>query len=465
MNIKKILSFALGPLASAGFGLVIIPIMTWYFSPEDMGRMRVFQVILSFCLLFSVLGLDQAYVREYHGSKDKDRLFKACFFPGFFLLIICVLASLSFQIELTRWIFGMENFNIYKLTISCILLNYFARFQSLILRMQERGLAYSMSQVIPKLMQLVLIGIIVWSGAAPQFSLLLLILAASMATVVLVYSWNTRKELLMAFRARIDRTELHTLIKFGFPLVFSGLAYWALTATSTIMLRAQSTMAELGVYSVVSSIATVAAIFQSIFTVVWAPTVYKWVHQGVDMAKIDIIAQQALSIVCLIFAAVGTFAWMTDYLLPPLYSSIKYLLACAVAPQLLYTLSEITCIGIAITRRTTLTIWITIIALLTNILLSMYLIPDYGATGAVVSNALAYFVFFVGRTESSARVWLPFRRLKIYLYLMLVIILGILIAFLGDRLIFPHLHFMAVMIPLIVGGLGADLKMVYDKIK
>ena len=64
MTSRKIAAFAIGPIGAAVLGLISLPIITWLFSQEDVGRMAVLQVTLSFSILLFSLGLDQSYVRE-----------------------------------------------------------------------------------------------------------------------------------------------------------------------------------------------------------------------------------------------------------------------------------------------------------------------------------------------------------------------------------------------------------------
>lgn len=449
MNAKKIIHFAIGPVASAIIGLITIPIVAWTFSPEDVGRFNLLQVTISFSLLLLVLGLDQAYVREFHGSSDKASLLKACFAPGFLLLLVCALATLSFGTQLSGWIFGETNQWFYPLTIICVTVTYISRFFSLILRMQERGVAFSINQIIPKLLQLFfLLGVVVF-GVQRNFLILLCMTVVSSLAVVLVYAWNTHEQWRPAITATSSTGQTRALLNFGLPLVASGLAYWGLTATSTLVLRSQSTLSELGIYSVTGSFAGAAAVFQSILTVVWAPTVYKWVSQGVDMKRIDAIAHQALAVVCIIFVLVGMFSWLTDYVLPTHYINIKYLVLCAIAPPLLYSLSEITYVGIGISRRTVLSVWVTLAALATNVLLSLWLIPTHGAAGAVMANALAYVVFFVARTEASAYVWRQFPRKKLYFFVGLATAFSVATVTLGPSLPFHFALAWLAMVPFV----------------
>jgi O-antigen/teichoic acid export membrane protein len=414
LNVKNIIGFAIGPIGTALLGVLTVPVIAWAFSPEDVGRLALLQLVLSFSMLVLGLGLDQAYVREFHESRDRARLLKISFTPGFILLSIVASVTIWRGDALSKWIFGDLNYWYYSITIICIVATYISRFLSLILRMNGRGLAFSMSQIIPKALQLLLLVGVVLLDFQKSFLALLLIVMGSALVVALVCAWNTRSQWILAISAQASVREIRSLLHFGLPLVVSGLAYWGLTATSALVLRSESTLGELGIYSVVSSFAAAAAIFQSIFSVIWAPTVYKWVANGVDLKRVDEVARQALAAVCLIFCMIGSLSWLTDYLLPKHYSNIKYLLLCAIIPPLLYVLSEITSIGIGISRRTTLAIWVTLAALIVNVLLSLWLVPANGATGAVLANAAAYTVYFIGRTEASAYVWRQFRRRRLY---------------------------------------------------
>ena len=425
MNPNKILAFALGPIASAAFGLIMVPMVAWIFSPEDVGRLNILKITVSFCMLLFVLGLDQAYVREFHESRDRARLLKACFVPGFALFAVAGLGTIAFASQLSLLLFGTANPIFYWVTLASVTATFVSGFLSSILRMQERGLAFSISQMIPNALLLAIVGGIVLFGLPRGFLQLQLGFLASTIAVVMAYLWNTRKQWRPAIAAQLDWQQVRSLLKFGTPLIFSGLAYWGLIATSSIALRSMSTFSELGIYSVAMSFAGVAIIFQSIFSVVWAPIVYKWVAEGTDLSRVDAVARQALAAVCGIFVVCGLFSWLADYVLPAGYANVKYLVLCSIVQPLLYTLSEVTCIGIGISRRTMLTVWVTLAALCTNVLLSLWLVPEYGARGAVMANAVAYVVFFIARTEVSARVWRQFPRARLYVFVGLAVAFAI----------------------------------------
>ncbi|MGL6275567.1 oligosaccharide flippase family protein [Aeromonas dhakensis] len=92
MNIKKIMGFAIGPIGAAALGFIALPITTWFYSQEDIGKISMLQVAASFCVLIFSLGLDQSYVREYHESENKTALLKMAIFPGGVLLLVSLIS-------------------------------------------------------------------------------------------------------------------------------------------------------------------------------------------------------------------------------------------------------------------------------------------------------------------------------------------------------------------------------------
>lgn len=425
MTLKNIIGFAVGPLASAGLGLILVPVVAWSFAPSDVARMNVFQIAVSFSLLFTLLGLDQAYVREYHESNNKGRLLRSCFLPGFMLLGAVVAISLPFSSDLAFLLYERADPVLYFLTVFAFFASYLSRFLALTLRMQGRGWAYSVSQVTPKVLQLILVLVITIAFSARDFLQLQSTMLLSMVAVVFFCVWSTRDEWKKALKKDTQSSELKKLLAFGFPLMFSSLAYWGLTAASTLALRAWSSLEELAVYSVAGSFAGAAIVFQSIFTVIWAPTVYRWVSEGADMSVVDRVAKQAMAIIFAIVAICGSLSWFCDWLLPSRYSDVKYILICMLMQPLLYTLSEITCVGIGIERRTIHSVWITLLAMLINIVLGYFLVPSHGAAGAAASNAIAFSAFFFARTEVSSRIWRSIPRGNLYFCVTLLVSLAV----------------------------------------
>lgn len=465
MNRRKILAFAVGPILGAALSIVALLMIGWYFSPEDVGRNNVFQIFTSFSILLLVLGLDQAYVREFHEVDDRFRLFKACFFPGTLFLIIFIISTLPFSGEISVLLYGENNPLWYWVTIFCVAFSFLSRYLSLVVRMQERGLAYSASQIIPKIAVLCILGSYILFGAARSYANLLYANLFSMFFVTLVFGWNTRKDWMRAIKSKIDPAEQKKLLKFGAPLIGAGIAYWGLSATSTIAIRVFSNFHELGVYSMAMSFAGLAVIFQSIFSTIWMPTVYKWVANKEDLNKIDAVTTNIAICICFIFCMVGVFSWVVRYILPDEYKNVQFLLVCCMAQPLLYTLSEATVVGLNVKRKSMHALGIALFALLCNGVFSAVLTPRLGATGAAISNALAYLVFFAARTEVSARLWRTSKRLPLYLMMCWMIFSSIGMALLGERSVMLSTLFWILNSLVLLSIFGKDLVLLWKSLK
>lgn len=422
MTLKKILAFALGPLVGAALSVITLPIITWYFPQEDIGRLAMLSVVISFSTLLFSLGLDQAYVREFHETKNKPALLKITLLPGLLLLLITLGILLSLDNLLSDWLFGVDSQLLSLLVAVVVLSAFIARFLSLILRMKEQGVAYSMSQLLPKLLLILVIGSYVVFSANKNITNLVLANVSATLFVCIIYGWNTRKEWLAGLKEKVDYSYLKKLLSFSTPLIFGGLAFWGLTATDKILLKELSSFEQLGLYSIAVSFASAAAIFQSVFSTVWAPTVYKWAANDEGLENINKVNQYVLLVVIVFFSLAGLLSWVVTLFLPENYNAVEWIVISCLGLPLLYTLSETTVVGIGVTRRSGFAMLAAIIAFIINLTGNYYLIPTLGAAGAAVSTCISFWFFFILRTEFSIYLWKPIPRRALYIYTSLLVI-------------------------------------------
>ncbi|WP_228153279.1 lipopolysaccharide biosynthesis protein [Acinetobacter indicus] len=193
------------------------------------------------------------------------------------------------------------------------------------------------------------------------------------------------------FKEKFDWQQFKISLAFGLPLVIGGLASWGLNIMDRLFLRHFSTYTELGIYSITMSVAIVVTIFSGIFNTIWSPMVYKWMSEDkFDYEQIDIVLEYMLAAIYFFIVLTSLFSWIIPYFLPSAYSEIEYLIAVCLLGPLLYTLSEVTGIGIAIVRRTKFSMLCAIVAMLTSAILNYFLVRKLGAA---VSTATAFFVF------------------------------------------------------------------------
>lgn len=433
MNFKKILSFSFGPLAGALLGLISLPIATHIFSADDIGRITMLQIGVNFILLFFSLGLDQAYVREYHELKDKHELFYLTMLPGLLLLFMVIFITVSFFPKFLSYIFfDIASFNLSLIIVSVFIISYIQKFLSLIVRMEERGWAFSIAQFMPKFINLMMV-IAYFFLEKDEFIYLLMANFMSLLIVFFIILYQTKNVVFGGFPAVYNHIRMINLLRFGVPLIFGGVAYWGLLSIDRIMLRMLSSFEELGIYSVTNSFASIATILQTVFCTIWAPMVYKWAAEGgKSLDRIDGISEAILAYIMLIFCGAGLLSPIIQIILPTKYAIVQYILVASLSAPLLYTLSETTVVGLGIMRKTGFLMLVSCISLLILLLVGYYLIPSYGAAGAASSLAIAFLLFLILRTEFSSYVWRRIPRKKLYMSTTLCVFGAVISALFGD---------------------------------
>lgn len=434
MNVRAVMGFALGPVAAALFGFITLPVVTWFYPAEDIGRLAMLQVAVNLSLLVFCLGLDQAYVREYHGHRNREALFKTAIAPGLLLLGLVTVVVLLNTAFLSRILFDSTNSALAGMVLICVLSAFALRFLSLVLRMEERGLAFSVGQFLPKLFFLVLIGVYAVSGWGHNIQALLLAHTLSLFSVAFLFLVLRWKVFADAIKQKVDLAELGAMLRYGFPLIFAGLAFWGLTASDKILLRALSNLEQLGVYSVAVSFAGAALVLKMVFQTLWAPQVYKWEREGEASKRIQAMNDYMLVVVSMLFCLIGSVSWSLDYLLPAGYEQVKLILVSCLGYPLLLVLSETTAIGISLARKTRYSLAAALVAFVANVGLNLLLIPAYEAAGAAVATIVSFWLFFILRAECACRIWQPFPRLEQYFTITVLTVLAVFTTLFGDRI-------------------------------
>ena len=415
MNARKILGYALGPIGSAVFGILSLPLISWYFPAEDIGRIVLLQTISSLTVLILGLGLDQAYIREYYAADNKPSLFKSLAAVPFVLVgIVGLLIALFHTAWPSEIIFSLNDSLLGILFLLFLIATLLTRFLALILRMQEQALAFSFSQLVPKFLILVfVVGYILLSLPTNTVTLVLAYTAAQVLTVGIVL-YQTRADLKTAIASPWSTDTLKAGLQYGLPLAFGNFAYWGFTSVDRFALKEWGSLSELGVYSMAVSFGAVALIFQSVFSTIWAPLVFKWVKENTHLDKIGGITLSMTALITAIICLVGIFSPVVTWILPDHYASVQFILLSSMMFPLLYTLTEVSGIGLNVVKKTWLITLVNLIAFLCNFALLYWLIPKLGARGAAMASAISFWIFFVCKTELSSLLWQPLPRLKIY---------------------------------------------------
>jgi O-antigen/teichoic acid export membrane protein len=433
MRLNRLAGFSAGPILSLLCSLATVPAVAWLFPPADIGRLDFFMTACTVAGLLLSLGLDKAFLHEYHYSTRRSSLLKACLLPAVLLAPVVLAVILLFAALVSQLLFDVAQPALAFLFAAGMLSAVANRLIAQLFRMQERAWVFSLAQVLPKMTLLLLLPVL-WLDPQRNFVHLASVVVATTWLVTLWLLWHARVSLAQAWSAALDRLLLRRLLSEAGPLLVSAIGYLSMLSAGMGLLRFFAGFDELGIYALAMRVAAGAWLVQSIFTIVWIPQVHKWAAAGGDLSNIAAICRHAQAVVVVGFCLAGALAWLIGWVLPSNYHGVAYLAVATVGQPLLYALAEVTGVGINLARRPSLSIAAFAAGLLGTLLAGAVLVPRCGAMGAVVSQLLGFLVYFVVKTELGMRVWRPLPRRSLYLGAFLLSLLAVGHAFFAQRL-------------------------------
>jgi O-antigen/teichoic acid export membrane protein len=433
MNKKNLTWFTLGSLASSSLSLISIPIIAWAFPEADIGKVALLISTSGLATLVLSLGLDQSFTREFNEAPDKAGLLVNATAPGAgLLLLVAAIAMLVAPTWPARVLFGESSARLSAFIFAYLIVVLVSRFFTLMLRMQEDGKRYALSFLLAKIAFVTLV-LLAYKRQKPGLIDLLAAHGASVCVGLVFLMISIRSTLVQMKPAQFSvRVQKH-LLSFGLPVATSGMLFWGLEGVDKFLLRSFSNYAQLGVYSIALSVSAMATMLTTMFTTVWIPVAYRWVTRKEDLTRIDDVTRHILAAVVLLSGFVGGFSWLLRFALPAQQAVVQQLVPACVLWPLFYALSETTGLGITITRSTRLGLIAAAVALATNVILNLILLPVFGSRGAAATLAISIWVFFVMKTEISHRQWRRIPRRSLYGWTLATLALAVVHALLGAQ--------------------------------
>ena len=418
--IQNLKSFSIGPIVSAGLSFIATPIYTYFLSPEEMGKASMFTLACTIIQLVVFLGMDQAFAKRYYESENRSSLLTNAIFPSLILAIAVCLNILIFRRQVSYLLFGTE-FELVCVYALILVIPGLAveRFGLLCVRMEQNGSLYSFLLIVLKaIVILTTLGFIlikektfraiIWGqvGAQALFSILLCVVS--------------RKQ--VSFRiSDLNRAEMKSLLRFGIPLVPTTIIGWALNGTDKLMMRFLCNYSEIGLYDLALKVASLLTIIQSSFTTFWIPLAHQWNNEHVNVSSFVKTGKYLTCVMSLLFMFVLLTRNVALLLFKPEYYEAASIIPFLLFTPIMYTISEVTVMGIYFKEKTEWTIVISLSSAIINIALNYALIPIWGASGAAIATGLSYICFFWARTIFSRKLWFPFPLIDYYVITVLLL--------------------------------------------
>lgn len=408
-KIRNVGAFTIGPVIGALFSFITVPIITHFINPSEYGKTSMFVLTQSILAMVIFLGFDQAFVREYHEHRDDhDKLlFNAMLIP---ILNTAFIEIIMFFFAKQISVLLFDTMNEVKCVYSLMILLPFLiveSFSFLKVRMQEKGFQYSLFLITQKTL-ILLLTIVLFKFYQKSFEAVIYgAVFAEIINAILLFLFVLKPKFFS-----IDKAIIRKMFKFGFPLIFSSIIGLVLSSTDKIMLRSLCTYNDLGLYSSAFKIVSVLSIIQQCFTLVWTPIALRWFAEKKDNKSYLVVGDTVLNVMSVVCLCILLCKDFVVFLLGNSYSEAIYIIPFLLLYPVMYTVSEVTSLGISFSRKTGYNILISAISGGVNIFLNFLLIPVFGGKGAAIATGISYIIFFFTRTYISRALWWKFKMRK-----------------------------------------------------
>lgn len=427
---KDVAIYGTGDVLLRATAFFTMPIYTRIFSLDDYG-------VLSFVLTFGsmlgailILGGDSAYARYFFEAKDthQKQVVTSSWFAFLALWSVAIaVICLPFVGLFSSWAFGSSQeallFAVALLAAPVTLINLLC---GQALRNQFRAQMFTVLNVVSTLLT---VGCALFAVVVLDLGLAGVLLGSLAAGLIVlpIRVWTIRDMLRPTFSVQVVRE----MLAFGLPFVPAAIAAWIFASSDRIVLGKLSTLDQLGLFAVATSVTSVLVMINSAVGQAWSPHAFRVYEEHPEEARVFFGQVLTYILIAFAFLTVGVTAF-ADLLLRILAAPAFYPAAGAVGPLALgvmaYASIQVTALGISLMKQTKYLAIFCWIAAVINVALNVALVPHWGMLASSWSMALTYGFLTVAYGTKSQQLWsvtYEKRRLLTIVALTIIFTLGV----------------------------------------
>lgn len=370
--------------------VLLTPLYTRFFTPDEYGIMGMITVVMTLATIFSVLGLDSAAHRwfwETDNAADRKKTLSSWFWCQIAVSLLLAALGFIFSDALAQWIVQRKEaavfFRIASLTLPLSAINSVV---SNWLRMQRKaGVTLFFSLGINAIMiclTILFVGIFHWGLNGVYAAQLLAAFAGAALGIFLMGTWT--------YPRQFDRERLREMLHYAVPMIAAGLGYWVLNSSNCFFIQKFSSIADVGIYQVGSTVASVVLVITGAFQLAWGPfalSIYKERDAQKVYAKVFL---SYLLVTCCISMILSLFAnEIISFLSNKQYYSANRVVGILAFNYVVTGLTYIAMIGLTIVKKTRPYGEVTVLAVIFNIILNLLLVPRWGKEGAAIATLIS----------------------------------------------------------------------------
>jgi len=418
---KSMICFSIASWITAGIGFLIIPISTRLFSPDELGKINLFNSAISILYPIFCIGLDHGYIRDFNvlDTDSRKKLWTKSFLVSVVLIVCGFFVALFFRAEISNLLIG-QNDDMMPIFLMISLLSYtIERYILIEYRLRDipgvytlYAIGFTFSNKI-----LFLCSAFFWTA---NFHSALIITCIANVIMLIVCIVLFRKKFYFK-KITHDNNDIKSAFLFGWPIMLVVFISLFAQNIPKFFLKEFVNLSAVGVFSSAITIASIITIAQSGFALVWTPYVYS--HYQNEKDNIDAIHKYIVLLITFIAIIIVLFQDLIVLLLGEPYREITYYLPILLITPVCSLLGEITGIGINIERKTKWHILSNLVGVIVVCILCIVLIPTLFELGAALASFFATLSVFIFRSVIGCKYYVPVKNFKYIIISLLSLIL------------------------------------------
>lgn len=369
----------------------LLPLYTAYLSPAELGMNDTITNFTSLIYTILVLSFDSAYSAFYYDEpteKHKEQVLSTTWISLFVASFVAVIL-IFFSAPISSSLFGSESYAIgISIALASVALNLWWLPFSLDLRMRSKMGLYSIAIVTASVLMIVLNIVFVTVLQLGFYALICGLACANFFQFVLFSLLSKNRPHFKCFNASL----LKNMLRYAFPMMPTALAYWVLQLSSTYVLLAFTSSAEVGIYGIATRCANAVNMIANAFFTSYTAYAFQQANEDPHAPeKFSIIMNVfvfAFSSVCVVGSLLGTE--IVQIMTTPEYAAASLMLPGVLFGQLFYNIYRIAGYGVSFSKQSkylALPVFVSAGCALVGYFL---LIPLLGGLGASISLCVAY---------------------------------------------------------------------------
>lgn len=373
--------------------LIMLPIVTGMLTnTADYGRFDMFVTIVNFGSSFAILGVYDAMFREYFEKDDdyfKDTVTSTALGIVMISSVVVLILFVVFQKPLSMAFLGDDKSSFIITTAGVgTLLGALRSPISAPTRMRNQRLIYVGSGLANGLIYYGLAILLVYLGFGYKGMIYGNLIAS--ISILIYFAIINRKDFDLHL---FDKKMAKELLKIGIPLLPTFVIYWAFSSTDKIMITHMLDVAQLGIYSIGSRIASISQFIYQAFAGGWQYFAFSTMK---DEDQVEMTSN--------IFEYLGVISFLAFIILIPLDQWIFNLLFSGdytkgaivfpylfLSPLLLMLVQTAGNQFLVVKKSYWMTISLTV-GVLVNVVMNYFMIQAYGIEGCALSTLTGYAV-------------------------------------------------------------------------